>query len=59
LTHDFNGAHNYSTTPTSRNYFQTSQKLVTAYNNSGYGILKQIIIVLIAYNNVKCNYIIM
>ena len=46
-----------STTPTSGNYFRTSWKLITTHSNNSWncGILKQIIIISIVFNDVKYN----
>jgi hypothetical protein len=62
-TSSVNKAHNYSTTPISGNYVQTSRKLITTHNDDSWkcGILKQILLFSIEFNDVKttsieCNF---
>ena len=65
LTRDFgiepssdNDLKKQSTAPTSGNYFWTSWKLLTTHSNNSWncGILKQIILISIVFNDVKCIY---
>ena len=41
-TLSFSEVHNHSTTPTSWNYFQTSQKLITTHNNNKFKMYRSL-----------------